>query len=170
MFWDKLSTLLTNPKLIQEQYNRWLHKQNNTDIVPEEERNQTQNQIDGLSAQEKRYLSAFGEGAIDLDQYKEQTNDIKLQKSILEQKLRDNDSKEPKVHITLPDLDQMCDKITTVLTELSFEKKRRIAKYLLEDVKTDAKTATIEGYIPLQIIENIENVGFKPINRNRRVA
>lgn len=169
LVWDEITSLLTDPKLIQAQYERWMKKQTEPADYIINEKNNLENSLRKLEEQEKRYIKAYGEEIITLDQFKDQIGEMKLQKTQIQGRLLKLGATAPQQRelIKLPDLDMVCGKMSTVLQKKTFEEKRFIVKRLLEKVTTDGTTAIIKGYIPLQLTEDTNiNVGFKTEYRN----
>jgi len=170
--WSTIVKLLSNKNLIKKHFGIWKEKQkqptSNTDFLKTE----LDKQLDAFETQEKRYLEAYGEGAISLSQYKEQVQAIQNKKTTILTKLQrvSTDFSTPSAPVILPDLDEYCDKMKIILTNRDFEKKLPIVRKVIQKVTTDGTIATIQGYIPLQIpVENTqENVKFKSEYRYRR--
>jgi len=170
--WSTIVKLLSNKNLIKKHFGIWKEKQkqptSNTDFLKTE----LDKQLDVFETQEKRYLEAYGEGAISLSQYKEQVQAIQNKKTTILTKLQrvSTDSSTPSAPVILPDLDVYCEKMKIVLTNRDFEKKLPIVRKVIQKVTTDGTIATIQGHIPLQIpVENTqENVKFKSEYRYSR--
>jgi len=170
--WSTVVELLTDRKLIEKQFEIWKAKQ----LQPKKDtgmlKNELNKELDMYSEQEKRYLTAYGEGAINLEQYKDELFNIKVKKINITSKLEqyNNDSPTTSQEILMPDLDEYCDKMTIILKNRSFEKKLPIVRKVINKVIINGRIATIQGHIPLQIpVENTqENVKFESEYRYRR--
>ncbi len=172
--WKQISRLLTNPDLIKKQAEIWVEKQKTKSKGEEIDRTALEKDIESLAEEEKRYLKAYGEGIITFDKYKELSDEIKLKKAQVMNKINQKtDAVLPSSYtIELPNIKELCDKMSVVLRKLTFDKKRTIVRKTLESVTTDGQTAKIKGYIPLTVNELTENknVEQSSINRHRRTA
>jgi site-specific DNA recombinase len=171
--WNTISELLTNPELVKKQAEQWLSKQQSKHISEQIDKHKLGKDLAKITEEEKRYLKAFGEGVISFEQYKEQASEIKLKKAQITSKLStSNNESIPSQAYELPDLEELCGKISRVLKKATFEKKQFIIRRTIQRVITDSKTATIKGYIPLSIanLEENQKYEFSSINRHRRPA
>ncbi len=170
--WEKLSNLLTNPDLIKKQAKIWLEKQKSKSSDEAVDQAALEQQLTKLAEEEKRYIKAYGEGVIAFEKLKELTNEIKLKKTQLLSKInQDKDAAlSPSYTVKLANLKELCDKMSFVLKDLTFDKKRIIVKKILRSVTTDGHTANIKGHIPLTVNEltDNQNVEFCSIHRHRR--
>lgn len=169
--WNGVSELLTNPELIQKQANRWNKKQKTYADKPTVDAHYIANGLQKIKEEEKRYLKAYGEGIITIDQYKEQLKELMSKKSVLEKKqLTIKETKDMGRTFSLPsNLEVLCDKITELLGELLLHEKQIVLRKTVDSVTTDGITATIKGYIPLTESEDYtQNVKFWSISRNCR--
>lgn len=171
--WAQITLLLTSPSLVQEQADRWIQAQTKKSIIEPTDLETLKRQLEKLTNQEKRYLKAYGEGIISFEQYKEQVNTLKLDKSQIMSKLQDARDSSLPVSFTplLPNLSQLCSKIANTLEGLSPDKKQWIVRQVLERVTTDGKTAVIRGFIPLSVAELQEKkYEQSSINRDSRIT
>jgi len=62
--------------------------------------------------------------------------------------------------------------MNTVLDSYSFEKRRIIVQNVVDNIATDGKTATLEGYLPLEIVDisTKQNIKYEIKYRHRRTA
>ena len=106
MVWTTIVELLSNRKLIERQFEIWKKKQTqpqeNADLLKKE----LEKQLDQFEDQETRYLKAYGEGAISLEQYKEQLSEIKGKKAVIFSQLNEfNKHSSTSQKLEIPDLD-----------------------------------------------------------------
>ena len=168
LVWSKLTKLLTQPKLAKKYYEQWVREKQTIINKPDAMQDVIKSKFKQLEEEERRYLKAFGQGVISFEQYKEQVNEIKLAKTQFKTiNPSVNDRLEQKA-VNIPDFGRMYDKMNTVLDDSSFEKRRIIVQNVVNNITTDGKTATLEGYLPLEISQVLpnNNVEFKTINRN----
>ena len=172
--WSMIVDLLSNRKLIEEHFEIWKRKQDNSPEDSQFLKDKLKRQLDTYDEQENRYLKAYGEGVITLEQYKERLYSIKNSKDGILSKLQQlsSTSSLSDQMVIMPDLEEYCKKMIVVLKNRNFEKKLLIVRKVISKVATDGKIAKIQGYIPLQIPveENKKNVKFKTECRHCRIA
>ncbi len=175
--WTSVANLLTNPQLIKKQTDRWnSHQQNH--FVEKYDISILEKSLASLEEEENRYLKAYGAEIISLEQYADQIKDLKLKKEAIRNKISAQETglKNGITTINLTDstLNRFCDRIKASLFGLTFQERQFIVRKILKNVTTDGITATINGYIPLEIPKESEvqaqNVKFETINRDRRSA
>lgn len=153
--WEKLTSLLLNPKLIKEYADKWEEKEDTVSSTEGFNYDDTKHLLDRLTEEEKRYQKAFGEGLIDIEQLREHILDVKSRKAVIQATVQQNIKKNsPSQHVKLPNLVELCDTISHVISDLSFDEKMQIVREVVEKVTTDGKEVTISGYIPLEITES----------------
>ena len=156
--WNKLTKLLTQPKLAKKYYEQWIREKQTIQNKPNTMQDVIKSKFNHLEAEEKRYLKAYGEGVISFEQYKEQANEIKLAKTQCMNKLSPSQSnQEQQKAVIIPDFDRMYDKMNTVLDKYSFDKRRIIVQNVVNNITTDGITATLEGYLPLEVEQVLTN-------------
>lgn len=172
--WSEVVKLLSNKDLIKSQFKRWTEKNSKPKEDVDFLKQELEKQLDQFGVEEKRYLTAYGEGIITLEQYKERLDEIKTKKGKILTKLGqyngDNSSHDSQPISLPPDLEDYCKKWAEVLENRTYEKKLPIIRNLVNKVTTDGKIARVQGQIPLEIpVEKTEeNVEFKTEYRNRR--
>lgn len=167
--WKKLTQLLTQPELAKKYYEQWIQEKKSIQNKPNMQRDVIQSKVNHLEVEEKRYLKAYGEGVISFEQYKEQANEIKLAKIQYMSKLSPSQTNQDQEKaVIIPDFDHMYDKINTVLDKYSFEKRRIVVQNVVNNITTDGKTATLEGYLPLEIVDisTKQNIKYEIEYRN----
>ncbi len=173
--WNEIYNLITNPKLIEKQYDRWKIKiasnQESHDYIDVEK---LKKELDEQKEHEERFVKAYGAKVISLEQLQSQLGEIKLKKSQIMGKLatsRNNNSPIQK-SIILPDLRQFCDTMKAEIDHLDFKERQYVVRQLVDTVVTDGATALVEGSLPLVIPEENtqNNYGQKSINRHRRTS
>ena len=170
--WNEIYKLITDPKQIEKQYDRWNVKiktvQENHNSI---DTDKLKIELDEQKEQEERFVKAYGAKVISLEQLQSQLSEIKLKKSQIMAKLTTSrESIQTENPIILPDLTQFCDKMKSEIDQLDFKEKQFVVRQLVDTVVTDGATASVEGSLPLVIPkENTENnYGQNFINRNCR--
>lgn len=168
--WVAIRKLLTEPKQIENQYERFkmkvssYHKNNNfVDIES------LKKELDEQKDLEERFVKAYGAKVISLEQLDAQLADIKLKKGQIMSKLTASGSNASSLQqtIVLPDLKQFSDTMQAEIKDLDFKEKQYAIRQLVDSVVTDGITATIEGSIPLTIFENHTHNNYEQQSINR---
>lgn len=173
--WVAVRKLLTEPKQIENQYESFKIKvssyQKNTNFVDIES---LKKELDEQKDLEERFVKAYGAKVISLEQLDAQLADIKLKKGQIMSKLTTsgNSTSPLQQTIVLPDLKQFSDTMQAEIKDLDFKERQYAIRQLVDSVVTDGITATIEGSIPLTILEDYTHNNYEQefINRYRRVA
>lgn len=167
MVWERLTKLLTNPKLVKKYYSRWIKEKISSPNAKKIDDQNFKQEIKTLNDQDQRYLEAYGRGVITLEQYKEQSSSIKLTIKDYINKLRPSNADVREKIIEIPDYEVVYDKMKSTLDDYGFDKRRLVVKRIVTNVVTDGNTATMTGLLPLEINEKSkENVEFKTFNRD----
>ena len=171
--WNELYSLLTNPKQIAMQYDRWnarinsMHGNlNNIDL------DSLKKELVDQNEQEERFVKAYGEQVISLEQLQVQLATIKAKKGQITTKLtqsRNDTAQANPLSCVLPELKLFSDTIKTEIDNLNFREKQYVVRQLVDRVVTNGVTASVEGYLLLDIPEEKEqnNYGQKSFSRYR---
>jgi len=173
--WKEIYNLITNPKQIEKQYDRWNVKikiiQENHDYIDTDKLNK---ELEEQKEHEERFVKAYGAKVISLEQLQSQLMEIKLKKSQIMGKLTTfcNSTPPAQKSIILPDLKQFCDTMKAEIDHLDFKERQYVVRQLVDTVVTDGATASVEGSLPLVIPEENtkNNYGQSSINRHRRAT
>lgn len=147
--WEAISKLLCSPKLIEQQWKRYIDKQKNTTASLIDE-NVIQKETLKLQEQQKRYAKAYGEGLISLDQFKEfikplEQQIVQLQKQVaIEEKNNEAKAQIP----TKIDFNKLVVAAKKTLSTMNIECKKEVLKSVVERVIGTPKNLVIKGYIP----------------------
>lgn len=147
--WAKLSSLLANPQRVKVYYKRWKQEKLKSSSKPTDGVNSIEKMVNSLTEQDKRYLYAYGSGAITLTQYKELSKQIKLKIEAYTSKFDTPKKVLEEKPLAIPDFKAICDKMNTILDKQVFEKRRHIIQKLSVKVVTDGTTATLFGSLPI---------------------
>lgn len=164
LVWNKVSELLSNPKLIREQAERWLTQhsahETSTDIVSLE------THLTQLKNEQKRYVDAYGKGYMPEQLFANKMNEIKKQIESTEKSMRDaskNRGKTGKIDIEL-----LIEKATRKIGDLQFEQKKFIVERVVDKIIADPKEITIWGHIPVPALATVGKVNYVSQHRHRR--
>lgn len=161
--WNKLVELLTEPKLIAKQAERWLKNKksqsginlSNKDIGEEKQK---------LQNEEERYTKAYGEGLMSIETFKSVMADLK-QRKILTVK-EESETKKSNFNYNLSP-QWLANEATKTIKKLDFSNKRAIVCKLIDRVIANANEIQIFGYIP---VNKLSYVVLSPNNYDRRSA
>lgn len=161
--WKKLMQMLANPQLIEKQAQRWLNEQ--TSSSDNNALQEAAQRLRKLEEEEKRYTTAFGKELMSERLYKEQMDEVKIERDKLEQKIGETQVKiaqRPRLS-----LEQTVVGAQEMLRSLDFTDKKFIVRKLITKVKATQEEAIIWGQIP--ILAKAE-VGFEPKHWDCRIA
>lgn len=143
--WNTIRNLLTQPKLIQK-FTEHLIINGKTDNTKELEK--IRKQIKRLENEYDRYVDIFGKGLITEDKLKEksdQIKDLKLSLEVKEMEYKQLNSIEVDIKP-----EKIAKNLSAILVDgLSFDKKQKIIRTVIDEVIANSKEATIIGKIPI---------------------
>lgn len=145
--WDKLVILLTEPSLIEQQLERYLEKRNqSSQNVSDVQR--LEKELLSLTAEESRYVGAYGRGSINEDVFDKHMSDVNKRKAKLIRQLDITKSSTPDV---LPDINanNIQQRFTHLLDELDYNDKLFTVRKIVDKVIATKEEITICGSIPL---------------------
>lgn len=171
MVWERTYNLLTNPELSRKQAERWLVKEaaNDSKLVLEE-LPQLNKDLAKLDQEESRYVQAFGEGLINLDQFKTQINLVKERKEELKSRIANVTKASEQKQKAQFTVERLVQAVPKVLESMNFQEKQELLRRTLDKVIVEGgQMVTVLGYIPVESEVN-QNVGLEFISRNSRTA
>lgn len=164
--WNKISELLSNPKLIREQAERWLtqqsHQQTSIDV------NSLEARLTELQNEQKRYVDAYGKGYIPEQLFTGKMAETKKQ---IEAARKDIAEASKNRGITGKiDIELLIEKATRKIGDLKFEQKKFIIERVVDKIIADPKEITIWGHIPIPALATVGKVDYVSQHRHRRPA
>lgn len=151
LVWSEISNLLSNPKLIKEQYNKWLLLKQKRSNAYSLKLPDIEEKLNTLNKTEKRLIDGYAEGVIALDYLKSKLSDIKLDKSKLEQD-KDHFSNEYDLKsMSKINPKNICKEFKLAIENMTFDKKEIILHTVLKEILIEQDKAIIRGCIPLHI-------------------
>lgn len=169
LLWSGLSELMTSPKLLLKQIERWQSgrvgksKNNMVDV------SSLQSKLEKLKVQEERYNKGYGAGVFTLEQLREyvapvreEIDAVNNQINSAKQKIEETEAQE------FPSYDAIkmfVNKVRKNILGLSFFQKRDIVLSMVDKIVASQANLLITGYIPVN-----QNVAYKTIHRNCRFA
>ncbi|MDB5177307.1 MAG: Site-specific recombinase, invertase Pin [Candidatus Saccharibacteria bacterium] len=166
--WDILAILLTEPKLLSEQYKIYVAKTETQHNV-NTEIDKLNDDLSKLKNEESRYVGAYGRGSLDEVSFDEAMRGINKRKIDLTQLINSSIQKQP---IKLPEFNgsDLAKAFKELLSELEFEEKLTVVHQVIDKVIATKETVTLCGNIPLLSPTGEVKAEYEPINRNRRPA
>lgn len=160
--WDKIKTLLTNPKLIEKQAIKWLENKK-----PSEEAEVEKLKIEEfkLMTEEKRYTKAYGDGVMPEGIYKESMQSVQERRKALSHRQGALMIDKP----SLPQIEpkELVKRALAALEGFNFEDRKYIVRKLIENVIATPEEATIWGHIP---VTSDSYVGLSHEDRDRWIT
>ena len=170
LVWKKISNLMSSPKLLTEQVERWLKSRQSKAKSTLVDVEATKKEIGKLTEQIERYNKGYGAGAFTLEQLKDYTVPLREKISQLEAQVAKATKQSNQTLLEAPtkrEIEAFTSKAKKTLQDLKFDAKREIILNTVEKVVSDKNQLQVTGYLPLT---NSNYVGFKTDNRNRRAA
>jgi site-specific DNA recombinase len=113
-----------------------------------------ENEATKLAIQEKRILDAYREGAISLEELREQKGKIAKRQKVVDEQLQAvqnaQDGRQDS-QITLADFEDLSSVYKRAMNKADFPTKAKIANLLIKRVKLFPEKAIVEGYIPIDL-------------------
>ncbi|HUC96327.1 MAG TPA: recombinase family protein [Candidatus Saccharimonadales bacterium] len=165
--WNKLVELMTSPKLLKEQLDRY-SRENIPKIGQDSQKNELNGVLKLLEEEERRYVKAWGMGTMSEKIYSDQMNSVfRRRKELSDQLTRlDNDKV---TELQKVDLNTFVKPFKQFLTNLSYEDKLFTVRKIVDKVIATKEQVTICGMIPIYAVGQ-EKVGLDAKYRNRRLA
>lgn len=171
--WSKVISLLTSPKLIQRQAERWFNgKEKRSDL--QEDIDNVKVLLSQLDEEEKRQAKAYGQEIITFQSFKELMDDIKQRRQSLDKQLVELVAKQQRQQvIPVLSVDQVVQAVPIAIGKFEFEDKRKVLMSLIKEIIINqARThAKIRGYIPLYLEKEVnQKYELRSISRDCRAS
>lgn len=168
LVWQGVSDLMSSPKLLNQQIQRWIGKKQVKSVASGDSAEQLKEEIEKIKKEEQRYIKAHGAEIISLDQLQEAMADLKTRRAVLERQVGILESqKQSTDDVLVPSKDQIerfSEQAKLLLFDLSFTPKQRIIRKVVDMVISDQKVMRVRGYLP---IKEDQNVKFRSEGRDR---
>jgi site-specific DNA recombinase len=150
--WAGLVELLDNPDNLKAQLEKRLEMHRNSMPIETRVSDKDDKMLEKLATQEKRILDAYREGAIDLDELKEQKAKIAAKRETLESRKKPvlSHSESPgQQEITLDMLGDVSARFKRVMKKADFATREKLVNLLVNSVTLFPDKTKIEGSIPV---------------------
>jgi site-specific DNA recombinase len=156
--WEKVKELMTSPKLLQEQLNRW-HSQKKEKIRrPVSDVKELQKNITKLETEQDRYAQAYGEGLLTIQKFKEYTEAVKRKTLAIQDEIIKSQEASEKLNTAFFSKDalkQFTQKVQKIFNDPTFELKRAIILTVIEKAVATTKSIQVWGHIPIDKMETM---------------
>ncbi len=171
MVWNGIMKVISNPKLIKKQAERWrsnkqLHKTDNENSIA-----QLKVSLSKIKKEEQRYIRVFGSELISMEQFTIAMEDLKSRKSGIEGQLVHFQKNEQTLPSEVPNEDlinKFVINIQKVIKNLAFDNRQAIVRELVSKIVANQRELTVYGYLPIGKEYTEKNVKFRSISRYRR--
>lgn len=168
LVWQKITELMSSPKLLVKQMEDWFNNQNkgiHPSMINIEE---TKKEIVKLKDQEDRYTKAYGAGVITIDQLKEYLIPLKEKIFSFENQINKANLESQQLNEkTLPklnDIEIFAQRASQGLKNLNFNAKKAIVRDIIDKVVGTREKLQVYGYIPItsniNVFTNYRNCWF----------
>ncbi len=166
--WEKISRLMTNPKLLKHHLKQYTDnaKTNEQYKIDKED---LKKQIVQFDLQKDRYYRAYGEGLIDIQKLKQHLNALNVKIEAITNELEFAEKEHEESSTVLPtysELENFTEMVTKHMHDLSFKDKRRIILLVVEKVIASPLSAQVFGHIPIKNVELLTDDRYSQ-NANR---
>ena len=157
LVWQKISQLMSSPKLITKQAEIWSNNHKKGVVSsPTIDIQETEKEISKLKEEENRYNKAYGAGVISLDQLKEYTKTVKEKINLFENQINKAKSESLQTNETrLPDfteIESFAQQSAEFIPNLNFESRKAIIRRIVDRVVGTKQELQVYGYLPINNI------------------
>jgi len=153
LVWKKIAELMSSPKLLSEQVNRWFknrQKKARTELVDVDA---LKKETNALNKQIDRYNKGYGAGAFTLEQLKEYTSPLREKIDNLNTQIA-NATSVAQTQLEIPnqrEMEAFAEKARKTFKNLSFTLRRAIILNIVEKVIASKEHLQVIGYLPLPL-------------------
>ncbi len=154
LVWKKIAELMSSPKLLSEQVNRWFKNRQSKTKTALIDVDALKKEIGILGKQVERYNKGYGAGAFTLEELKKYTDPIREKIVQLQTQISKAASESNQNHLETPTRQEMgafAEKAKKTLQNLSFGLKRAIILNTIEKVIASKEHLRVMGYLPLKV-------------------
>ena len=155
LVWQKIKEFMTSPKLLSRQINRRKDIRKNKTLPLIENIGIAEKELAKLKAQEDRYIKAYGNGALTIEQLKEQVTSIKSHMATFESQIRKVNQEKSRIDTaptpTEKEIKIFTDEAAKTINDLNFETKRTIIRNTVGRIIGTQRQLQVSGEIPLTL-------------------
>ncbi|PKL31373.1 hypothetical protein CVV43_02605 [Candidatus Saccharibacteria bacterium HGW-Saccharibacteria-1] len=164
--WNKIVTLLTEPSLVEQQLERYIKARKEAKYT-EDDTSSISKELANLSAEENRYVGAFGRGSITDEMFDSQMANLNNRKLDLKNKLNKIKNKKSQNNFDI-DTSSVQEQFKYLLDDLNFEDKLFTVRKIVDRIVATKEEITICGNIPINQTLTPEKAGLHAKYRHRR--
>lgn len=157
LVWQEITSLLSNPELIQHHAERWT-----SSASPLKNKlKQLNDRLEKLEGEERRYTKAYGKGLMSERLYKDNFHETSVKRSELMTEISNTEAElanKPKIPV-----EKLIDGVLKLVGNLDFTDKKQLIQKLVTKVVATKQEITIWGHIPILATEQ---VGLHAQHRN----
>jgi len=170
MVWERLVELMSSPKLMSLQVNRWINARQAKIKSSIGDPKSIEKEIAKLKDQEERFNKAYGAGLYTLEKLKDYTTPVRDRMVLLQTQLANAQKEEDQINSSvLPnkmEISTFAKIAAKQLSDLNFETKRAIITQILTKVIGSQERLEVYGHLPIMT----SHVALSAKYRNRRFA
>ena len=162
VFWKETVKFLTNTKWVRKYAENWLRQQTNSDL-DRLERDKLINIIGNLEDEGKRYSKAYGQGALDFEQFKDLIRETTKKKKAFYEQLGTLNTKIAQEGIDKNQLELIIEEAKRLIRAQNFSNKFQVVRDIITKViLKGVDKVTVRGRVPLFAL----NMGYGTESRN----
>lgn len=167
LVWDELSKLVSSPRLIKTQTDRWVARKSSKVIHADGSVDVLKRELNKLNKEERRYVKAYGVDLISFDKFQELIADIRNKQKSIEGQISNLSVKAPDKTLSMPSDSQIATFTKSAekyLPILGFDIKQSVVRKLVDKIVVSQQEMIINGYLPIRKEDSY--VGFWSISRD----
>jgi len=167
LVWKKIAELMSSPKLLTEQVNRWFKNRQSKAQSELVDIDALKKEVNALNKQIDRYNKGYGAGAFTLEQLKEYTVPLREKIDNLNTQIA-NAISVAQIQLEIPNQLEMkvfAERARKTLENLSFTIKRAIILNTVEKVIASKQHLQVNGFLPLDVSLCYEDRHRRPPQR-----
>jgi len=159
MVWDKISNIMSSPKLMMSQVERWMNNQKSKVEFSGRDITVIEKELSKLKEQEKLYNKSYGMGVYTVEELVKYTNPIKENRKSLQGEIVKINYQKIQINATIilnqDYIESFAEQSSSMLKNLSFEIKRSIILNVVDKITATQEKLQVCGYIPITIENNV---------------
>jgi site-specific DNA recombinase len=166
--WEKIASLLTSPKLIEQQIKRFTNVQT-VKAKSENPSADIDRSLKGLTEEERRYAKMYGQSLMSEQIYQEQMQSIIKRRDALKIAQAQPENNKLEAFKSL-DPAIMAEAFTKFVKGLDYKDKLFTVRKIVDKIIATKEEITICGFLPILEVSGTTKVGLRASDRHRRPA
>lgn len=167
LVWQGITKLMSNPKHIKAQAERWVEQKNTKVTHADGSRELLEKELEKLKKEEQRYLKAYGAELITFNKLQELIGDLKTRQTSIDGQISTLVEQTTNTDLIMPSdaqIEAFAKRSTEALPNIAFEIRMAIVRKLVDKIISNQQEMTVYGSLPIGKENNY--VGFWSISRN----